>query len=208
MNYPYKTGDHVCVLFETEAERLSVAVTYLAEGFARGERCFYVGESQAALEQFRAALAASGIDAAAMIDRGALVEATKSEAHLIDGRFDSERMLRMLDQAVESALNDGFAGIRTCGDMSWLLDEAPGSSQVVEYEALLNQFFQNSRAVGMCQYDCRRMPPGLLDRALTTHPSVVVDRRHKPNPFYDPTPLAERGPHTIDPTRLVQLREQ
>lgn len=59
----------------------------------------------------------------------------------LDGRFDSERMLRMLNEAVEAALNDGFAGLRTCGDMSWLLDDAPGTQHVVEYESLLNQFF-------------------------------------------------------------------
>lgn len=50
-------------------------------------------------------------------------------------------MLRMLNEAVEAALNDGFAGLRTCGDMSWLLDDAPGTQHVVEYESLLNQFF-------------------------------------------------------------------
>jgi hypothetical protein len=43
--------------------------------------------------------------------------------------------------------------------MSWLLEDAPGSDQVVVYEALLNQFFHGARAAGMCQYDrsgCRR----------------------------------------------------
>lgn len=203
MSFPFKTGDHVCMFFETEDERLSVAARYLSEGIERGERCFYVGDSAEALARFNSALTENGIDAAAMLQRGALVESTKHEAHLADGMFDSERMLRLLDKAVEAALNDGFSGLRTCGDMSWLLDDAAGSNQVVEYEALLNQFFQSSRAVGMCQYDVRRIPAGLLDQALCSHTSVVVDRRHKPNPFYDPTPASERRPHHADVHRRI-----
>ena len=131
-----------------------------------------------------------GIDAEAMLKSGALVQGTKNEAHLENGCFDCERMLGLLNEAVESALNDAFTGLRTCGDMSWLLDDAPGSSQVVEYEALLNQFFQNVRAAGMCQYDRRRLPAGLIDHALATHSSAVVDRQHKLNPFYRPPAIA------------------
>jgi hypothetical protein len=180
----FKQGDHICVLYESEDEQLAVAAEYLAHGLRQGERCLYVADSREALDRFRVALAEAGIDAAAMVARGALLERTKAEAHLVDGRFDSERMLGLLDDAVEAALNDGFAGLRTCGDMSWLLDDVPGSEQVVEYEALLTQFFQNVRAVGMCQYDQRRLPAHLIAHGIDTHPLVVVDRRSGPNPFF------------------------
>jgi hypothetical protein len=99
-------------------------------------------------------------------------------------------MLQLLNEAVEAALNDGFTGLRTCGDMSWLLDDAPGTAQVVEYEALLNQFFHSVRAAGMCQYDRRRLPPELIDHALATHPCAVVDGHPRSNPFYKPSVVA------------------
>ena len=60
-------------------------------------------------------------------------------------------MLALLNRAVESALNDGFAGLRTCGDMSWLLGNPPGAHQVVEDQGLLTEFFRNVRGCGMCQ---------------------------------------------------------
>ena len=184
----FNHGDHVCVLYDSRDEQLKVAAEYVVEGLRLGERCFYAAVSSDDLGQFRAALDAAGADVAAALTDGALELATKHEAHLTGGYFDSERMLRMLDAAVERALNDGFLGLRTCGDMSWLLDEASGSGQVIEYEALLSQFFRNVRAVGMCQYDRRRIPAGLLDHALATHPSVVVGGRHRSNPFYQTAP--------------------
>jgi len=186
---PFNCGDHVCVVYETAEEQLETAAAYVADGLRRRERCLYAADSPAALDRFRASLEALGIDAGEAERTGALLAVTSDTVHLEGGRFDSERMLGLLNDAVEEALNEGFKGLRTCGDMSWLLQDAPGSSQVVVYEALLNQFFGSVRAIGMCQYDRRRLPEGLLDSALSTHTSVVIDGRHRDNPYYRPWPF-------------------
>lgn len=178
-------------MYESVEEQIATAAAYLADGLARNEQCLYSADTEEALDRFRGALSALGFDTAALETRGALMLRTKAATHLSGGRFDCERMLRMLNDAVEAALNAGFAALRTCGDMSWLLDDAPGTSQVVEYEGLLNQFFGNVRALGMCQYDQNRLPEGLLDQALANHTSVVIDRRHTANPFYRPWPFAQ-----------------
>ena len=131
----FRQGEHICALYQTEEEQIAVAADYLADGLRAGERVFYVAESDAALTRFRAALNRQGINVPVMVKRGALVEATHAEAHLADGRFDSERMLRFLNEAMETALTDGFSGLRTCGDMSWLLKDPVGADQVVEYRS-------------------------------------------------------------------------
>jgi two-component system, chemotaxis family, sensor kinase Cph1 len=206
----FKHGDHVCSLYDTQEEQIAVAAAYVAEGLNRGERCLYVADSPTALYLFCESLDRFGVDSRGAVDKGALLLATKHEAHLIDGRFDCERMLRLLGDAVEKALDDGFVGLRTCGDMSWLLDNAPGSTQVVEYESLLSQFFQSVRAVGMCQYDVRRVQAALVDHALATHPTVVVEKRHKHNPFYVPGVAKMPVPleHEELEWKFAQLREQ
>lgn len=190
----FEQGQHVCVFYDTPDEQVEVAALYVAEGLRKGERCLYAAATAADLDVFRQRLRALHIDPVPQEFSGALLLLTKEEAHLIDGCFDSERMLTMLNQAVEDALNDRFIGLRTCGDMSWLLDEAPGSSHVVAYEAMLNQFFRNVRALGMCQYDRRRLPAGLLDHAgLCAHSTVVIARTHKANPFFNPTFVSASG---------------
>jgi hypothetical protein len=180
----YRRGDHICAAYETPEEQLAIAVHYITDGLRRNERCLYSAGSRDALDDFCRALTAAGADASAAVRGGRLILLTKDEAHLREGRFDAEAMLLMLSGIVEEALNDGHMGLRTCGDMSWLLDEAPGSEQVVEYEALLNQFFSSVRATGMCQYDLTRLPEGLLTHALDKHGTVVVAGRHRSNPYY------------------------
>jgi hypothetical protein len=206
----FRQGEHICALYEIASDQLDMAAEYLADGLRAGERAYYVSDSEASLTQFRAALKEAGINTASMLKRGALVMATHAEAHLAGGRFDSERMLHLLNEAVEAALNDGFTGLRTCGDMSWLLQEPAGAQQVVVYEALLNQFFQGVRGSGMCQYDCRRMPPHLLDHALATHSSALLGGHHKPNPFYRPSAIALN--RTAQPSdvrwKLSELRQR
>jgi MEDS: MEthanogen/methylotroph, DcmR Sensory domain len=199
-------GDHICALYENAQEQLSIAAAYVADGLRNDERCLYVDRSAAALERFRAALGAAGIDAERMAKRGALIESTSAEVHLAGGRFDSERMLRLLNDAVEAALDAGFKGLRTCGDMSWLLEEPEGADRIVEYEALLNQFFRGVRALGMCLYDRSRLPPAIVDHALATHSTVSVGGRSRTNAFYElPAAALVR---TAQPERVAWKLEQ
>lgn len=180
-------GQHICTIYDTPEEQLAVAAVYIAAGLARNERCLYVADSLEALADLRRALEPHGIDAAAEEFNGALLLLTSDMAHLEGGFFDSERMLRMLNDAVEAALDAGFTGVRTCGDMSWLLRGAQGSDQVLEYEALLNEFFPSVRAIGMCQYDRARLPSELVRGALAKHPTIATRGRYQRNPAYQPS---------------------
>jgi hypothetical protein len=72
------------------------------------------------------------------------------------------------------------------------LDEAPGSEEVAEYEALLNHFYQNNRALGLCQYNRRRLPAAILDHGIATHPTVRIGGGMLlTNPFYELPEIAQ-----------------
>ena len=181
----YQQGDHVCTLFASPEEQLSAAVEYIRQGLARGERCLYVCGEQTPSE-FRGALRAAGIEVAHQEKRGALVLLTKETGHLKGGSFNASRMIGMLSNAVEDAIHDGFAGLCAAGDMTWLLDEAAGSDELAEYEALLNDFYKNHRALGLCQYNRRRLPAEILDHGIATHPTIRIDGHMLlTNPFYE-----------------------
>jgi DcmR-like sensory protein len=180
----YQQGDHVCTLYSTREEQIAAAIEYVRGGLGRGERCLYVcGEHSP--DEFRAALAAAGIDAAAEEKRGALLLITKHEGHLKTGAFDPYAMIAMLRTAVADALNAGFQGLCAAGDMNWVLDEAEGTGQLREYEKLLNDFYPNQRALGLCQYNRRTFPARFLDDCMATHPHVRVEGPLLlTNPFY------------------------
>src|SRR3954466_14546735 len=169
----YQQGDHVCTLFSSREEQLTAAIDYIRGGLERGERFLYVCGEQSP-DEFRAELQASGIDVAADEKRGALILITKHEGHLKDGTFSAARMIEMLKGAVQDALDAGFAGLCAAGDMNWLLDDAPGSHEILEYEALLNHFYSDPRnkALGLCQYNRKTLPPQILDTCMATHKHI------------------------------------
>jgi hypothetical protein len=181
----YQQGDHVCTLFSSPEEQLSAAIEYIKGGLARGERCLYVcGEHS--IRDFRLALRKAGIDVSAEEKRGALVTVTKESAHLKGGSFDPDKMISLLHAAVKDALDAGFTGLCAAGDMSWVLDGAPGSERLVEYEARLNDFYQSNRALGLCQYNRNALPAAILDHCMATHAYVRIEGPILlENPFYE-----------------------
>jgi MEDS: MEthanogen/methylotroph, DcmR Sensory domain len=195
-HYAYVQGDHVCAIYRTPEEQLHAAIEYIKEGLARGERCLYVvGEHDQ--PTFRDALAGAGIDVAREEARGSLVLLTKHEGHLSGGSFDPARMIAMLEKAVQDALDAGFNGLCAAGDMNWLLDGAPGTERLAEYEAKLNYFYESHRALGLCLY--RRSMPGIvLDRCLATHRVVRLAGGLLANPFYELPELAATRPGSAD----------
>lgn len=181
----YQQGDHVCTLFSSPDEQIHAASDYIRGGLARGERCLYTcGEHTPGA--FRGSLRAAGIDTAAEEKRGSLILITKPEGHLKGGSFKASRTIEMLNGAVRDALKAGFAGLCAAGDMTWLLDEAPDSHEIVEYEALLNHFYASNRALGLCQYNRHRVSAKILDTCLATHRHIRVEGPMiLENPFYE-----------------------
>lgn len=180
----FRHGDHICSIHETEEEQLTAAAAFIAEGIGRGDRGVFATASDEAILRFRAALGATGLDAGALSARGALIELTHAQTYLAGGRFDPERMLTMVGAVVEQALADGFAGLRACGDMSWLTAGVPGSERAAAYEARLNQMLAAAPACVLCQYNRQLLAPRAIDMALITHSTAVVDGQPKFNPFF------------------------
>jgi len=180
-----KKGDHVCLYHETLAEQLAIVAAYIRQGLAKQERCLYIAHERG-LKEVTAALQGSGVEVAREQQRAALVLQTVDDVHLKNGRFDCDGMLGFFTEAVDQAINDGFTGLRTAGEMTWIADGVPGAERAFEHEALMNEFYPNSHALGLCQYDRVRMRPEVLDEALKTHPRVLVGSHLSGNPFYEP----------------------
>src|SRR5262245_48282943 len=199
-----RRGDHICAVYATSAELAQTAARFLAEGLRNRERCWYVASGDEG-DQVRSALATFHIDVAAEIARGALHLVSDEAAYVVHGSFDPEATVRVFNDAIEQAYSDGFAGFRAAAEMSWALEHEEGPYQLIVYEALLRSLFANCKATGLCLYDRKRMPLGVINGALDTHPFTVHssggDRRT--NTFYDAA--ADRLSSTDDDAVAAKL---
>jgi DcmR-like sensory protein len=133
----------------------------------------------------RSSLLAGGTDVTEAIVNGSLTLSSNTD-HLLDRRFDTDRMIDMLEQALYQALHDGYDGLWATGDMSREFGPEHDFSRLLEYEWRLEEFLQAQPALsGVCQYHADTLPPDVLRQGVLTHRSFYVNETlSRVNPHY------------------------
>jgi signal transduction histidine kinase len=182
-------GDHLCLIYDSSAERLAALVPFLKAGLAAGERGLFLGSSESCLGIERA-LQGAGIPVGREIERGALILLSDRDCWLdrsrVETRFDPNTLKDMLRRTEQQALDDGFSGLRVTWDVAWLLEGVPGAERWIDFEAEMNGFLAGSRTCALCRYGRRRTPPEQLQDVLRTHPLALLGNQVCSNAFYEP----------------------
>jgi PAS domain S-box len=195
-----KPGDHLCCLYENDEEHKTLLIFYMRYGLENNEKVFYIVDAHTA-ETVLDYLRDDGLDVEPYLDSGQLVILTVNESYMGGGVFDPDSMIHLLSQETEKALKEGYSALRVTGEMSWALKGLPGSERLIEYEAKLNEFFPNNKALAICQYDRRLFNPDILLNVLLTHPLVVIGTKIYEN-FYYMSP--EKYPFDIPESTLKE----
>ena len=171
--------EHLALLFSSQREQFDFVVPYLRTGLERDERCLYLVDDITPTAII-AKLHAEGLEVESALEARSLVIDVRSR-----GYFDPEMTIRLLKEAAESAIADGFAALRIASEMSWLLTRDGGIERLNEFEAMLNYFFPQHPALGICQYDLQRFHPDTVKEVVLAHPNVVVGGTLRKNPMED-----------------------
>jgi len=165
---------HICLFFVNQDEQWQMMRPYLLEHLGTGVPVLYIQDSTPP-GRLKELLHAEGLPVNDLITRGLLRILPPEDAYLLTGRFDDQRMLAFMESAILGALAAGYNRVFLTGEMTWSLQNAPGSESMMHYESLLNPVVDKYPGVTIvCQYDLKRFDgPSVLD-ALLTHPSVHV----------------------------------
>ena len=172
----FSHGDHVCLLYHSENVLLDKLTSFVAEGLANGERCFFV-QSPRVRERLLDNLKLRGIDVEREMNRGALMFRSIEEMYFGSDAFDSSALLLRLDAMIEETLRSGFTGLRTAGDMSRAFSDPALQGSVLDYERKVDEHFVGKKVVGFCNYLLEEMPEGKLDSVIDAHALHVLDFR-------------------------------
>jgi hypothetical protein len=128
---------HVCAFFHTQEEWYRVLLPFIKEGFDRGEKAFHIVDPNLRQEHLRR-LGSAGIPVEVAEGNGQFELRNWAEAYLLDGHFDQDRMLALIEQVLSGGSEQGFPLTRLIAQMEWALEDRPGVDDLVEYEARLN----------------------------------------------------------------------
>jgi len=169
---------------------LSAIAAVIREKLDKRHRCMYFNSPEM-VGNLRWKLKTLEVDVQRELEAGRLV-LTSERAHLRDGQFDMDLMLRMLEEAFYGAMKDGYAGLWTSGDIGWEFGPGQDFSKLREYELKLDEFFTaHPEYGGVCQYHGPSLPRQAIQDAFHTHPLMFLTETFStPNPGYLDSPYA------------------
>ena len=171
---------HVCLIYDSEAQRRRIVCEYLAAGLRQGELVRYIADATTP-EQVRSWL----LELVAKLPEDGPLSLFKAESfYCPGGRFDPKELIDGMLPRFDLAQKAGYSGVRSSGEMSWALKGIPGSDRWLEYETLLNTVGGGFPHTGMCQYDARLFDGATLFKVLQVHPFMIAQGRIVRNPFY------------------------
>ena len=180
----FPAGTHMCYIYNDEQERRQVISKFIESGLQGREKVGYFADTMPP-DEMRALLSELGIGLPPKVDERQFSIACALDTYCPDGMFIPERMLQNLRSMYKISIEDGYAGARASGEMSWALKEVPGSDRLIEYESLINTVVREYPTTAVCQYDARRFDGATLFDVLNVHPMMIVRGQVVRNPYYN-----------------------
>jgi hypothetical protein len=180
---------HICAFFNSIDEQHRVLRSFVAKGFADGERAFHLIDP-ALRDDHLSWLVDAGIDVEAASASGQLEVHPWDDGPLHGERFDQDAWLVGFEQVLQAGPASGYVRTRVLAQMEWALVDMPGIDEMMEFETRVNTVVPRYDDVVVCTYDLSRFPASMVMFALRTHPLVIIGGLLHENPFYvDPDEL-------------------
>jgi anti-anti-sigma factor len=202
-------GDHACLTFSDEEERLDIVAAFVRNGLSAGHRvlCFTDSYAPAALSR---RLADRGVEAQPYAAKGQLA-LEPARVWLADGGFRPARVLDELTNEIDRARRDGFAGLRITADMGWAAQPVAGAEHLVAFEEKASQLFAAAQVTAICQYDRQQFDAVTLASTTAAHSCAVAATVYHEDPVLricrQHSPAGIRVAGEIDYTSLTAFRE-
>lgn len=176
---------HMCAFVDSREEQFEILMPFLRQGFAQSDIILSILDPDHA-DDYQSRCAKAGIDLATHEASGKAPVCRFENTYLKDGKFSADRMVTLIRQTVEDSRRNGYPRVRGFGEMHWALSGLPGTEELVEYEARVNDVWDEFQDPMVCVYDLNRFSGRVLMDILCTHPKVILGGKVVENEFYMP----------------------
>jgi hypothetical protein len=157
--------DHIGWVFAGPDQFADVAVDFLNEGMALGERLLFVAADPTQEAYQRLAGSFSPAD---------LQVASSAEVYGDSGIVDAPGQRATFAATLEQALADGYTGIRVAADNTPLVQTERRLKAWMHWELVADRFMSENRVTGLCGFDRTAVNVDTLRHLVTLHPLSSV----------------------------------
>lgn len=176
---------HVCAFFDSRSEEYEVLAPFAKEGLENGEKAVHIVDP-ALLQDHIAMLKEQGVDGHHCQSCGQLEVLPWDQVYVPDGKFNQDRMMETIESVMLSGEKAGFPKMRLWANMGWTLQGHPGTIEVLEFEARVNEVLSRTKQLAICVYDMSKISGALMMDILRSHPLTLIGNVIHENPFYTP----------------------
>ncbi|MEM2144136.1 MAG: MEDS domain-containing protein [Candidatus Jordarchaeaceae archaeon] len=169
-------GTHLCQFYETRKDLIEILVPYFAAGLRNNEYCMWVTAPPLDTEEAWSALQKSVPNFEQYIEKGQIEILRYTDWYLVDGEFDSDKVLEGWVEREKWALNHGFEGLRVSGNTMWLDRNLWKSFK--DYEAEINEVIRNHRMIALCTYPLQKCTGSDVIEVIRNHESTLIRKEN------------------------------
>jgi ABC-type transporter Mla MlaB component len=166
-------GDHACLTFSDEEERLDLLAAFVRDGLRRGQRVLCWTDTLSP-QRLARELTARSVRGGAATRRGQLTIAPTEPALRSGDRVTGPQMVAALADELDRASRQGYTGLRVTADMCWATRPSAAAEQLFAFEADVSALFADGRLCVICEYDRDRFDAVTLAFAASAHAKAVA----------------------------------
>lgn len=188
-------GTHICGLYETDEERDEILMKYLHEGDIEGN-LIVTCPSEQGEDTFRKEYIRRYPESDEHLNDQNRFIINDVKAHYFPKGdvFSVWDMEDALEEANNAIQQNGKRYVRAATEMTWALDELPGTEDLMAYESRLKYFFEGKPWTCICLYNISKFSGSMIMNVLRTHPYSISKGVLTENPYYqDPEIWLEKN---------------
>lgn len=178
-------GTHVCLIYNTEKDRVDSLLKFLLSGMESGEKaiCYSERMDEHTVREF---FGKNSLSYDEHKEKNAITLAGVSEVYFKNNVFDPERMLNNLKSFYKESKDKNFKGARVIGEMLPEIEKIAGGERLLEYESRVTVLLRDYPATTVCQYNANDFDGATIMDILKVHPRLIVNGAIVQNPLYIP----------------------
>lgn len=157
-----RPATHLGFVFSGQAAFEGRASSFLAEGFARGERLIYVADNPKVSQWPKR-----------FLDRRDLLIFSTSELYGPERIAVASVQRATLEATLDEALGDGYAGIRVVADGTSLIATAERLSALLKWEAVADRLLAQNPITALCAFDATRADAEDMRTVMNAHRTIA-----------------------------------
>ncbi len=172
------SGSHIVHFYRHLRDWMETHAAYCAAGLQHNEYCLWLTTPPCTETLARYEFEKLSIDITPYLACGQLEFISCREWYFDHGVFSGPGTVARSQEMFQRARNQGFTGIRACGNLSWVTTDQEWTD-FLRYEHIIHQTITGSDVIGLCSYPIRTELDRTLVELLHSHHAVLRPHNHR-----------------------------